>query len=213
MSPWDARLARLLILPLRHTRVHPNHLTTAGLATGLAAAACYARGAPAADLGGALFWLAALLDHADGELARLTGKTSGFGHAYDRAADLAVKLALFAGMGIGLRGGPLGTWAVVAGLAAGVALITIFTLRTALLRRIGPAALAQPGVAGFEIEDILYLIAPITWLGGLQRFVLAAGVGAPLFACWVARQYARAGAPLRTPARVADVEHRPAAPA
>src|SRR5262249_41411382 len=189
-KPWDSRLARLMVLPLRRTRVHPNHITTAGMVTGLAAAACYASGVPAgANVGGGLFWLSALLDHADGELARMTGKTSDFGHAYDRAADLAVKLTMFTGMGLGLRHGPLGGWAVAAGFSAGVALIVIFTLRSAMARREGPSALVQPAFGGFEIEDILYVIAPITWLGVLQQFVLAAGLGAPLFAVWVARRY------------------------
>lgn len=213
-KPWDSRLARLIILPLRPTRVHPNHVTTVGLLTGLTAAGCYARGVPAtADMGGALFVLSAILDHADGELARLTGKTTAFGHAYDRAADLVVKLSLFTAMGVGLRHGPLGGWTVLAGFAAGVALITIFTLRGALAQRQGRSALAQPSFAGFEIEDILYLIAPVTWLGGLGAFVLAAGVGAPLFALWVVRQYVRAGRLAAAVTRKAKARHRPASPA
>jgi archaetidylinositol phosphate synthase len=214
MKPWDSRLARLLILPLRTTRVHPNHITTVGLITGLAAAGCYARGvADTADMGGVLFLLSAILDHADGELARLTAKVSAFGHAYDRAADLTVKLSLFTAMGVGLRHGPLGGWAVLAGFAAGVALITIFTLRGALAQRQGPSALAQPSFAGFEIEDILYLIAPVTWLGGLGPFVLAAGIGAPIFALWVVHQYLRAGRPAAAVARKAKAGHPPASPA
>src|SRR5439155_5500766 len=154
--------------------------------------------------------LSALLDHADGELARLTGKTSAFGHAYDRAADLAVKLTLFAGMGLGLRHGPLGSLAVAAGLGAGVALIAIFALRSAMARREGPSALAQPALGGFEIEDILYAIAPVTWLGALRPFVLAAGVGAPLFAVWVARRYVRTRHLRVAVAPVDDAGRRPA---
>jgi phosphatidylglycerophosphate synthase len=185
--PWDARLARRLVLPLRHTAVHPNHVTTAGLAAGLAAAALYAGGH--ANVGAALFVAAALLDHADGELARLTGKTSRFGHTYDRLADLAVKLGLFLSAGIGLRHGGLGLSAVFFGAAAGVAVITIFLLRSEIARRRGPAALAQPAAGGFELEDVLYAVAPITWLGALSPFIVAAGIGAPLFALWTARQY------------------------
>src|SRR5262245_17471170 len=46
IKPWDSRLARLLVLPLRRTPIHPNVLTTLGLLTGLAAAGSYARGVP-----------------------------------------------------------------------------------------------------------------------------------------------------------------------
>ena len=33
--PWDQRLARALVRPLRHTRVTPNAITTIALALGL----------------------------------------------------------------------------------------------------------------------------------------------------------------------------------
>jgi phosphatidylglycerophosphate synthase len=191
-AAWDSRLARLVALPLRDTRVHPNHVTTLGLAVGLGAAACYATGsAAAANVGAALYVASVLLDHVDGELARLSGKSSAIGQAYDRAADLTVRLALFAGMGIGLRHGALGPLAVALGLAAGVAFVIIFVLRGAMAKRRGWDALAQPRFAGFELEDILYVIAPVTWLGWLAPFVVAASIGAPLFAVWVARNYRR----------------------
>jgi phosphatidylglycerophosphate synthase len=186
-NPWDSRLARRLILPLGGTRLTPNHVTTAGLLVGLVAAVLYARGdRAAANLGAALYCLSAILDHADGELARLTGRTSALGHVYDRVADLVVKISLFAGMGLGLRHGPLGRWAAGLGAVAGIAFVAIFLLRSALARRLGPAELVQPSAGPFEIEDILYVIAPITWLGWLQPFVVAVAVGAPLFALWVA---------------------------
>lgn len=188
-KPWDSRAAHWLMRPLRHTRVHPNHVTTVSLFIGLAAAALYGRGdAASANAGGALFCLSAFLDHADGELARMTGKTSDFGHAYDRLADLVVKIGLFTGMGVGLRGGALGAAAPVFGLLAGLSLVAIFLMRSRLARLQGWQALDQPGAGGFEIEDILYAVAPITWLGWLEPFVVAAAVGAPLFALWTARR-------------------------
>jgi hypothetical protein len=53
----------------------------------------------------------------------------------------------------------------------------------------------QPAVGGFELEDVLDLIAPLTWLGGLEPFIVAAGIGAPLYALWTARSYRLATAP------------------
>ena len=188
MDPWDSRLARRLVRPLRHTAIHPNHVTTASLVAGVGAAALFARGTPDA-LAGALFVVSALLDHADGELARMSGKTSEFGQAYDRIADLIVKLSVFTGMGVGASGGSAGWWPALAGAAAGVAVVAIFSMRSAMLRRRGPIALRQPGAGGFEIEDILYGVAPVAWAGLTAPFILAAGVGAPIFALWIARQW------------------------
>ncbi|MDQ2693954.1 MAG: CDP-alcohol phosphatidyltransferase family protein [Pseudomonadota bacterium] len=192
-KPWDSRIALTLVRPLRHSRLTPNHITTLSLAAGLGAGALFALGGPAAHGGAVLYMLAALLDHADGEFARLTGKTSLFGHRYDQAAGAISYVALFAGIGIGLRD-ELGGWGLPLGIIAGVAVTLITTLRFELERRAGRNAIGQPTVAGFEIEDILYLIGPVTWLGGLPPFLVAAGIGAPLFAVWVVWEYRRKSA-------------------
>ncbi|MGH7893797.1 MAG: CDP-alcohol phosphatidyltransferase family protein [Candidatus Binatia bacterium] len=191
---WDVRLARLLVGPLQNTRVRPNHLTTVGLITGLGTAALYASGDRTLSYwGAASFVVTTVLDHADGELARATGTTSTFGHHYDRIVDLLVKIGVFVGMGVGLRHGPHGTWAVLEGIAAGISLVTIFVFRGRMAARRGVAAFRQPSFAGFELEDILYVIAPVTWLGYLPTFLLGAGIGAPIFALWIVRQYRRDG--------------------
>jgi hypothetical protein len=75
-------------------------------------------------------------------------------------------------------------------------------------------ALSQPAWGAFEIEDILYVIAPLTWTGLIGPFVLAAGVGAPLFALWTAYQYRRTPPARATVGRPRDVDRpRPAASA
>jgi phosphatidylglycerophosphate synthase len=154
------------------------------------AGALYAAGSStAAAWGAGLYVASAVLDHADGELARMTGTASPFGRAYDRAADLAVRLAVFVGMGLGLRHGPLGAAAVPLGAAAGIAFVGIFLMRTAIAHREGWDAVQDPAVAGIDAEDVLYAIAPLTWLDALAPFLAAAGIGAPLFALWVARRY------------------------
>jgi archaetidylinositol phosphate synthase len=186
-KPWDSRIAHALILPLRDTRVHPNHVTTAALLSGVGAATLYAIATPAtADAAAACWVLTSILDHADGELARLTGRVSEFGHRYDRVADLIVKLSLFAGMGASLRHGPLQHWGLLLGVLGGASLVTIFLLRGEMARRSGVGAFKQPIVGGFELEDILYVIAPLTWLGWLGPFLVCTAIGTPLFALWCA---------------------------
>jgi archaetidylinositol phosphate synthase len=190
--PWDQRLARSAARPLAATPITPNQVTTLSLATGLFAALLYAQGDWAVHLGAACFVLSFWLDHADGELARMTGRTSSFGHYYDLAAGGAVLVALFIGIGIGARDGALGAWSIGLGSAAGLSTALIFVLRMGMERRGGKAAVRQPNLLGFELEDVMYLAGPITWLGLLQPFLVLAGVGAPLFALlvlWQCRQF------------------------
>jgi archaetidylinositol phosphate synthase len=201
MSPWDVRLARLLVRPLRHTPVTPNGLTTLGLLASLTAAALMASGDPRRmALGGSLFMIAVLVDHMDGEFARLTGLTSRFGHYYDHVAAGLGYVSLFAGLGIGLRSGWLGSWAQIAGGIAAGSIAAIFLIRVFLEETAGRALVAQDNWGGFEPEDALYLVGPVSWLGALLPFLLAAAVGTPLFLLWVvwcaaARRSATAPAP------------------
>jgi phosphatidylglycerophosphate synthase len=199
---WDSRLARRIARPLSRTRVHPNHVTATGMLIGLMAALCYASGERRGLAWGAfLYVVSAILDHVDGELARMTGTSSASGQVFDRFADLAVRFALFAGMGLGLRSSALGPVAIGCGLAAGAAFVTIFALRGATARLNGWDDLGQPTFAGFELEDVLYVIAPVTWAGWLGPFVVAAGAGAPLFALWSAYAYRQARVAARESAR------------
>ncbi len=41
-------------------------------------------------------------------------------------------------------------------------------------------------------EDTLYIVGPVTWLGALQPFLVAAGIGTPAFLIWVLWQWLRA---------------------
>jgi archaetidylinositol phosphate synthase len=187
VRPWDVRLARVLVRPLRHTPLTPNALTTMGLGTSLVAAWLMASGdGRRTALGGGLFMLAVLADHMDGEFARLTGLTSRFGHYYDHVAAGLGYVSLFVGLAVGLQSGWLGSWAPVAGGIAAGSIAAIFLIRVFLEETAGRAMVAQENWKGFEPEDALYLVGPVAWLGLLTPFLLAASVGAPLFLVWVA---------------------------
>lgn len=182
--PWDQRLARLLVEPLVDSTVHPNHLTTLGLLIGLAGAMLLAQGGTWMHLGALLFMLAAFMDHADGELARMSGKTSEFGHYYDRICAATSYVSGFIGMGVGLSDGPLGWWSIPVGIVAGSSITAIFIVRNETERRAGKASIKQTNLLGFEIEDLLYIFGPLTWLGLLMPVLTAAAVGAPAFLLW-----------------------------
>lgn len=193
--PWDARLARRLVTPLIDSWVRPNHLTTLRLGVGLAAAAAFLPGSYGwSNVAALLLVLSNFLDHTDGELARMSGKTSRIGHIYDLASDALVTILLFIAIGIGVgskAGVELGVPPAVLGLAAGSAIALIFYLRMRIEELLGKAATRQASLAGFETEDVLYLFPLATLSNSLVPLLLAAAICAPLYAVWVIFDYQR----------------------
>jgi phosphatidylglycerophosphate synthase len=185
-----------LVTPLKDSRTSPNHLTTVRLAVGLAAAAAFLPGTYGwTNFGALLLVLSNFLDHTDGELARISGKTSRIGHVYDLASDAVVTILLFLAIGVavGTRTGTLLQLPpAVLGLAAGGAIALIFYLRMRIEALAGKTASRQGSLAGFETEDVLYLLPLVTVFNGLTNFLVAAAIGAPLFAAWVVVDYWRA---------------------
>ena len=186
-AAWDQRLARLLVRPLARAPVTPNHVTTFRLLLGLAACGLFAMGTrPEILYAAGLFMASNFVDHMDGELARLSGKSSRFGHHYDNACDAYIHDALFVSIGFGLRGSWIGGWAPFLGLVAGVSVSALFLMFGRIERRAGARQARQPQYKGFHLEDVMYFVGPITWCGGLIVLLLA-GVGlTPLYALWVA---------------------------
>lgn len=76
------------------TRMTPNQVTLLAMTVGIAAGVCFLVGSrPAMVLGGLLLWTSAILDGADGILARAKGMQSQFGRALDGSADMVVAIA------------------------------------------------------------------------------------------------------------------------
>lgn len=192
--PWDARLARRLVRKLQHSPVTPNHLTTVRLAVGIAAAGAFSQGGYGwMNLGALLFVVSNFLDHADGELARVTGKTSRIGHWYDLASDALITILLFTSIGIGL-GAAEATGALSSlqlGAIAGLSVALIFYLRMRIEERAGKAASDQGALGGFQTEDVLYLLPLVTLCNGAALFLRVAAIGAPLYLVWVLFDYRR----------------------
>lgn len=187
-KPYDQRLARILVTPFRDTALHPNHLTTVTLLLGQTAAVLFAVALDLAWCAALLYMLAVFSDHMDGELARMTGKTSSFGHDYDYIVGGINYTSLFIGIGIGL-GGRTGDWALALGLLAGLSNPFILYLRMQMERRFGAAAVEHPARGGFEIEDFVYLIGPITWSAGILWFFVPYAVGNIGYLFWTIREY------------------------
>ena len=90
-------LAHPLVLLLARLRVPPPLVVVAAGVAGIAAAVELGRGSLLAAA--LLLQLKTLLDNADGQLARLTGRTSAFGRYLDSEVDLLVNAALFTALG------------------------------------------------------------------------------------------------------------------
>jgi phosphatidylglycerophosphate synthase len=132
-SPIDTRLDlvlhRRLSRPISRTAVAlgigPNWITIASGVCGLAAAGVFALGTPAALVVGLLVYLlAVVLDHADGEVARLTLTESALGEWLDAVVDTVVHTTLALALGVAalrLSGGglPAGVVAAVGILVGG----------------------------------------------------------------------------------------------
>jgi hypothetical protein len=130
-SRLDVAVHRRLSRPLTRLAVAlgipPNPITVSSGVLGLAAAAAFSNGDATAVLGGLLLYLAAVVvDHTDGEVARLTLTESAVGEWLDIAVDTAVHTALVVALGVAadrVTGGGLAAGAVAAAGVIGSAVV------------------------------------------------------------------------------------------
>lgn len=188
-NTWIHRIVRIGVRPLVRTAVTPNQITALRLAVGVAAAAAFATGGSAwLNLGALLFFIGILLDRADGELARLSGRSSAWGHYFDLLSDHLANALALAGIGFGLRDGDLGFWAILLGLAAGISVSAIFWLVTRAEKARGQRAAELPDFMGFDVDDATLIIPVAVVLDGAAPLIVIAGIAAPAFAIFMYRR-------------------------
>ncbi|MFT3923359.1 MAG: CDP-alcohol phosphatidyltransferase family protein [Myxococcales bacterium] len=84
-------LAYAFVAAVYRTPITPNQVTFLAMALGLTAAGCWIYGTPTSMVvGGILLWVSAIMDGADGILARAKKMSSAFGRALDGLADMVV---------------------------------------------------------------------------------------------------------------------------
>ena len=191
-SVIDTRLDRLVHRPLsRHlTRVavalglSPNVISLANLALGLLAASYLAKATVGnALLGIVIYFASAVLDHVDGEVARLTYAESRLGEWLDVTVDNVVHALMAVAMGMAAER-VAGT-----GLALGVAMAIGFALSALAAKMSGngedvPRALTRLGNRnGFYVLLLLFLALVALAPAALPALLLVAAVGAHVY--WV----------------------------
>jgi hypothetical protein len=136
-------LAHVLVLGLAALRVSPALVVAANAAAGFAAAVALVEGELVAAA--LLLQLKTVLDNADGQLARATGRTSVLGRYLDTEADLVVNVAVFAALAH-VTGSPL---LALAGLAALTLVMSAAFNEDVLYRRArGEQVTTQPPAEG-----------------------------------------------------------------
>ena len=139
--PIARPLTRLLI----DTPVSPNHVSLTAMACGLTAAVCAGMGGYAlVAVAGVLYWLGAVIDCIDGDLARLRLQGSKLGEWLDTLADDISTYSLIVGLCVGmLRDGHAQPWAYFGLVAAGLGVLTQVKLYADLHRMGGTFDTAQ----------------------------------------------------------------------
>lgn len=191
-SPIDTRLDRVfhrrLSRPVTRLavrwRLAPNHVTVASLLVGLAAAWCFWGATAGRALAGlALYAAAVVLDHVDGEVARLTFTESAFGRRLDVVVDTVIHVLLVLALGATAQqvaggGGAAGVLAAV-----GVTASTVVTQRSPRAPS-GPAGATLAALSnrdGYYAMLVVFVILLSVLPGALPLLMLFVAAGCHTF--------------------------------
>jgi phosphatidylglycerophosphate synthase len=182
LSQWVTRAAVAL-------GIGPNPITAASGMLGLAAALAFARADVGAVVAGLFLYLTAVvLDHTDGEVARLSLTESAVGEWLDIVVDTVVHTALVLALGLAADR------VTGAGLGAGV-VAAVGVVASAFVGKVWPPAPRSPGKRrgldaltsrdGFYAMLVLFIVLRVLAPAGLP--VLLVVVAAGTHGYWIAR--------------------------
>ena len=178
--PLDQRIAEIISKPFIFFNIHPNIVTIIGILLGLIAGCLYSIGDIFyAKMASIIFFFAACFDHVDGEVARKLNKTSIFGHYLDHIGVCITYIALF--IGLGFYSDKNFNLGLNYGYISALCVFIIMTIRFYLERIKGGGAIHQNNILGFEHEDIIYIVIPITFINKIPEFLFFSYIGTPLF--------------------------------
>ena len=167
--PWDQRIAEIISKPFIFFNIHPNIVTIIGALLGLIACCLYTTGDIFyAKIASIIFFFAACFDHVDGEVARKLNKRSIFGHYLDHIGVCISYILLF--IGLGFYADKNFNLGLNYGYVSALCIFLIMTIRFYLERIKGGEAIEQRNILGFEHEDVIYIVIPVTFLNKIDIF-------------------------------------------
>jgi archaetidylinositol phosphate synthase len=192
--------ARWFVRPMLGTWIRPNHLTLLRLVIGLVAIALLMTATVEGNVWSGICWVVAcFLDRADGELARLGDLRSESGKRLDYYCDLILDASWFFGVGMALRFGVLGSYAIVLGALCCVSMVIVQWAGEMYERLSPPGVKVWAGVRRFHPDDALFFFAVFTWVDVLLLPVLiGSSVVLPIVATLTLFRYRALRARLQT---------------
>ena len=197
----DEKIAEKIVKYLIKTSVTPNQVTTFSLLLAAFAAVFFSFGIYFFSvIGSILFIFSKFLDHVDGQLARELKKESKFGWYYDSFVDTATYVLMFIGISAGI---PPGTFEIKFFnivdldlqnyLLFSAIIASIFNTLLGIIHRYRTSKdfYGFPETDKVALEDGIYLIGPITWIGLINLFFLAASVGSVVFVIYNLKRFVK----------------------
>ena len=191
-SPIDRlvhrRCSRWITRALIPTGATPNQVSVLSLAIGIASVSCLWHATPLRSVWAiALYALASIVDHSDGELARLTFRESATGAQLDWAIDTAIHAGLVLAMAVTV-GGPI--FAAVGAVGSAGVVLSAWCARR-LPRARGGASAARTALRRMGTRDLFYAVLAVFALAlsveprllGAVSLLTAAGTQAYWITC------------------------------
>lgn len=184
---FHRRCSRWITRVLMDTPATPNQISMASLTIGSAAIWCFWRATPLSALWGVILYaVASIVDHADGEIARLTFQESRFGARLDWIIDTLIHSGLVLGMAV-TAGGQLMLLGGLLG-ALGVTLSALFARHLPPEAEVGAEAGGLLKVLGSRdlVYALLLSFVAFRWLAPSLLHPLAVVVAVGSQAYWIA---------------------------
>ena len=178
------RISRAMSRRLAAAGVAPNAVTLGGIAAGVLAAVAFAQASyPWLLVGALLLVFSRLLDDCDGEVARMTVRSTRLGARLDVVGDVVVYAAVFTGLAVGLlrsdpHGGHLWTLGLLlfgAGMTTAIVLGAV--TGTSLPQHSRLLKFLETGASG----DFAYVFLPFALLDAVDVFFWGAAIGAQVY--------------------------------
>tara|TARA_Y100000590_G_scaffold224235_1_gene253629 strand:- start:358 stop:972 length:615 start_codon:yes stop_codon:yes gene_type:complete len=185
----DEKIASKVVRYLTNTSITPNQVTTFSLLLAAFAAVFFSFGIYFFSvIGSILFIFSKFLDNLDGKLARAKNVQSIFGWYYDYFADTACYILMFVGISAGISNSSPGAFEINLFNLIHLDLqnyllfsAIIASLINTILGLFHNKPTKWPKSDDGDLEDGIYLIGPITWLGFINFFFLLSTIGSVFF--------------------------------